>query len=302
VRTTRTVAKNVVINQERKEYQLLPALVPDTLDLSAELIRSLSDVGSKLAMFPPTDWERFFASLLACYEASGYESISPAVSEGAKKLRHPLGERAIERLLVRPQFCLSSQAEKIVLDQTRAEFEASLCVRNASDFITVLTRISALSRGEAHVDLRRSGVTLSGDKLGWRWRFPDRQHIEPCLQALHASLFERRFASPLIEAAVAYVLVNWIHPFEDGNGRTSRIVFNALLSRGGLSPMSYLPIKEINTLALGGHTVRLRYCVATGEWEEIIEYFVNAIHFFHALTYPPTSTISHLSRDEANIR
>jgi Fic family protein len=74
-----------------------------------------------------------------------------------------------------------------------------------------------------------------------------------------------------------------MHPFTDGNGRTSRVVFNALLRRGGMLENHYLPIKEINYLTRGGHEVRLRYTVATGDWKEMLEYFVNAAELYRML-------------------
>lgn len=45
-----------------------------------------------------------------------------------------------------------------------------------------------------------------------------------------------QYADPLELAAMAHERLVWIHPFKDGNGRTSRILMNALLEmKGGLS-------------------------------------------------------------------
>ena len=44
---------------------------------------------------------------------------------------------------------------------------------------------------------------------------------------------ERRIASGILKAIVAHLYIAWIHPFGDGNGRTSRLVeFQILLSSG----------------------------------------------------------------------
>ncbi len=42
------------------------------------------------------------------------------------------------------------------------------------------------------------------------------------------------FIDVIIEAIVAHVYIEWIHPFGDGNGRTGRLVEFYILLRGGL--------------------------------------------------------------------
>ncbi len=49
------------------------------------------------------------------------------------------------------------------------------------------------------------------------------------------------FSDTFIEAVVAHVYLEWIHPFGDGNGRTGRLLEFYILSRGG-SPDITLPI------------------------------------------------------------
>lgn len=46
------------------------------------------------------------------------------------------------------------------------------------------------------------------------------------------------FADVIIEAIVAHVYIEWIHPFSDGNGRTGRLVEFYILLRGGLPDVS----------------------------------------------------------------
>jgi Fic family protein len=44
---------------------------------------------------------------------------------------------------------------------------------------------------------------------------------------------QQRFDNMIIQAIVAHVYLEWIHPFGDGNGRTGRLVEFYILSRGG---------------------------------------------------------------------
>lgn len=45
---------------------------------------------------------------------------------------------------------------------------------------------------------------------------------------------EQRFSDAVIQAIVTHVYIEWIHPFDDGNGRTGRLVEFYILLRGGL--------------------------------------------------------------------
>ncbi|MSR36778.1 MAG: Fic family protein, partial [Gemmatimonadetes bacterium] len=45
---------------------------------------------------------------------------------------------------------------------------------------------------------------------------------------------EQRFGDAIIQAIVTHVYIEWIHPFDDGNGRTGRLVEFYILLRAGL--------------------------------------------------------------------
>jgi Fic family protein len=45
---------------------------------------------------------------------------------------------------------------------------------------------------------------------------------------------QQRFSEAVIEAVVTHVYIEWIHPFDDGNGRTGRLVEFYILMRAGL--------------------------------------------------------------------
>ncbi|HII14975.1 MAG TPA: Fic family protein [Nanoarchaeota archaeon] len=48
---------------------------------------------------------------------------------------------------------------------------------------------------------------------------------------------------PFELAAIVHAKLAWIHPFEDGNGRTARAVMNLILMKKGL-PMFFIPIEK----------------------------------------------------------
>ncbi|OYT88730.1 MAG: hypothetical protein CFE43_21035 [Burkholderiales bacterium PBB3] len=268
---------NVAIHKPPKSYVLAQPCVPQALDISAQLLQGLQVAEQSLtdlAVTEASQVKRMIAHLA---------SLSPeqqGLHVRVAALRHSLGKNSISRCYADEQgIPWRWDLERRVLDQTCESLLHSLVQPNADAFIREILAISALVKGMPSTTFRTSGVRLAGDKGGWCWQFPDSQGITSCLTALHEALFQTRFENGIVEATIAYGILNWMHPFGDGNGRTSRIVFNAILRRAGMPKGQYIPIKEINYLAHGGHEVRLRYTVATGDWEELLEYFVNVLDF-----------------------
>ena len=75
------------------------------------------------------------------------------------------------------------------------------------------------------------------------YRSPDARYVEDLLDKLVAFL-KREFGfstsrqqsleNAILEAIIAHVYIEWIHPFGDGNGRTGRLVEFYVLLRGGI--------------------------------------------------------------------
>jgi Fic family protein len=70
---------------------------------------------------------------------------------------------------------------------------------------------------------------------------------------------ELQFALAVIKAIVAHVYLAWIHPFDDGNGRTARLVEHQILAMSGLVP---LPATSL----LSGH-----YNLTRGRYYRLLE-------------------------------
>lgn len=56
---------------------------------------------------------------------------------------------------------------------------------------------------------------------------------------------DNRFIHPVVRAIVVHFWLAYDHPFEDGNGRTARILFSWLMQRRGYWLVEYLPISPI---------------------------------------------------------
>jgi Fic family protein len=56
---------------------------------------------------------------------------------------------------------------------------------------------------------------------------------------------DNRFVHPVVRAILVHFWLGYDHPFEDGNGRTARILFSWLMQRRGYWLIEYLPISPI---------------------------------------------------------
>lgn len=272
---------NVTIHKARKSYVLAQPCVPKALELPDILLSRLQDAERMLVKLDAIDPSLIRQSLIRLDELTPQEQ-----SENAHiaSLRHRLGDLSVARCQAADRGIPSrAEAERCALDQRCDALLRSLNQPTSDAFIAELLTLSALVKGLPNAPFRKGGIRLAGDTAGWFWQFPDPQGIGHCLKKLHSVLFRRSLGSAMVEATVAYGILNWMHPFSDGNGRTSRMVFNAILRRAGVTKNHYLPVKEINYLAHGGHEVRLRYTVATGDWKELLEYFVNVATLYQVL-------------------
>jgi Fic family protein len=85
------------------------------------------------------------------------------------------------------------------------------------------------------------GKFRENDVMVGTYRCPDYRDIPVLVEKYCAFLREvfryedgkQKFSDLFIEAIVAHVYLEWIHPFGDGNGRTGRLLEFYVLSRGG---------------------------------------------------------------------
>ncbi len=56
---------------------------------------------------------------------------------------------------------------------------------------------------------------------------------------------DNRFIHPVVRAILVHFWLGYDHPFEDGNGRTARILFSWLMQRRGYWLIEYLPISPV---------------------------------------------------------
>lgn len=146
-------------------------------------------------------------------------------------------------------------------------------------FSIMLAKLHRACGGAGSV--RVTAVRSKPDRLGTYVLYPDVEAIEPGLRRLHDFLrwhFERH---PTYAAAVAMTSICNLHPFGDGNGRVSRLLFNGLLrSRDA----AFLPLYELGRLSRGGGLIVSRLAQYRDQWAPLAMYLSAAVACTQRLT------------------
>ncbi|WP_084673707.1 Fic family protein [Sphingomonas sp. MM-1] len=123
--------------------------------------------------------------------------------------------------------------------------------------------------------MRSKEVGTNKDKFGNRGIYPPPHMIPSLIENLDRAIQECEDSSPLWAAILAFSGVNAIHPFEDGNGRAARILFNVIMLRN-VKGCFYLPIIEIWEISRGGTLIKLRDALYNDNWKDLVEHFCSS--------------------------
>lgn len=198
-------------------------------------------------------------------------------------LWHELSPRAMAHSAMDRFEVARSSTEQAICEQVIAPLTVALADENTTMFIELIESIGC-SVSAVNSGFRRNSVFLDTDTRGIRVQFPASRHIRSRLRELHAYLRIHLHRQPVFSALAAMAgLVN-CHPFRDGNGRCSRILFNALLRVSNVLGNGYLPLYELFWRSGCGWEIRLRYTELTNDWNLICDYLRDLIRAGHTLT------------------
>lgn len=220
--------------------------------------------GFDIAEFGPQEWISFGRAQAGCAQLTG-TPLHPGIAEQLHRTYLSKGAHAttaIEGNTLTEEEVSKMLDSPLELPPSRRYLERE--VRNVLDaFRSIdesmrssvgLTLTPEVIRGYNELVLRdvrsdsetRPGCIRTSGILVGRYRGPrseDCRHLlERLCDWLHCSDFEIRkddplvFARGLTRALLAHLYIAWIHPFEDGNGRTARLVEFHLLAASGLVP------------------------------------------------------------------
>lgn len=166
-----------------------------------------------------------------------------------------------------------TRMEKVHFDNCSREIRTSLSeeARRYKGFGIALCYAASALRG-TQTDFRLDDVFVTSGEPDY-WEFPPSDEIDVSLEQLYLLLCKKG-VPPLWRSIVSLMVVNFVHPFIDGNGRTSRVLFNTLL---GTKEETYLPLKELQCVSRGGQLIKMKRAWLYGDWNPLMRLFCTYI-------------------------
>jgi len=181
------------------------------------------------------------------------EAIASSQLEGA------MTTRKVAKEMLRTKRKPKNKNEKMIYNnyqtmQYLKEFFESPSTNNKGMTIELILSVHKhISRGtlnnpEAEGKFRTNDDIIVGDDTG------EIMHVPPSFTKVpglvedlckFANDAESPFIHPLVKAIIIHFLIGYIHPFEDGNGRTARALFYWYCIKSGYWTFEYLPISRI---------------------------------------------------------
>lgn len=132
----------------------------------------------------------------------------------------------------------------------------------------------------------RDGPCYSRKDLGgYQVLFPSAVHISERMRAMDDFIASNLDYSRSFTATVAMNAICNLHPFLNGNGRTSRVLFNLVVGTHRLPPL-YVPLYTLSKISHGGFLIRLRQAQYHNDWHPLADFITNGLD----LLYPVHSS------------
>jgi hypothetical protein len=140
--------------------------------------------------------------------------------------------------------------------------------------------------GTGHNALRNGPVGIRPDAAGNTVIFPDHRRCAALLAALHEFLRRHAATHPALCATIAYAAIVHAHPFNDGNGRTARTLYNLVVANGP-AKRHFVPIELIAAAHRGSFLIKLKRALYGGDWIGLQAFFTDAFHLSSRLQMTP---------------
>jgi len=196
-----------------------------------------------------------------------------------KKLEHRLSNARVRATGPRRTYRLDSAMQERACASNLGPHFGHQLMGSFEEFKSGLARAATGMLGEENPIRDGFNVfTVRGDD-GVSWMFSDYLNLDDQLAWLHDFLRERIHIDPPIFVAAAFMgLFLTAHPFRDGNGRTSRLLFNVVLREAFRHrDIPYIPLKNFMDLSRHGFEIRLHQAQVLGRWSPLVRWCCDAI-------------------------
>jgi hypothetical protein len=221
-------------------------------------------------------------------QISAWLALQPVRHRNLGLLRLEQLEHALSDYIVAAVSDASTDGRSMLELEVMKQLPPIESVRNEDALMELLLLTHQRVSGDTE-GFRRDDVRTRPDRMGNCVQYPPFNVIAPSLGQLYDHWCEYAMAKRGLAAVVTLAAVTNLHPFQDGNGRVARVLFNHLLNAGRDEPI-YLPLHEIAALSRGGFLIRLRQAQYHAEWEPLLDFLAsNAETLFASVAAPMTS-------------
>jgi hypothetical protein len=246
------------------DLERVPTLTEGTtaqvLAMEMRLLRVPCDQGLAIGRFGKNTWDR------------GSRTHTPL----QMSLAHHLSSHIEQRSPSKQGSDARSPIEKAALAHHQARLTGAIEAMKPGSFASAMVALSETLLGRKGV-LRRGPLVLRSSDDSAFIELPGIEALGAQLDALGKLLAGSSAGSRFVRACVAYVGLLNAHPFEDGNGRVARVVFNLELRRLGMPNDAYVPLYAAMCQSRGGYEIRLRQAELHGEWDPLVRYLCRVV-------------------------
>ena len=195
-------------NLDYVEYFPLEEYI-DKIDLLDDLLNHLEETSKEFDEY---------VNLLAAYEEEAV--INYWIISAQQELR---ANNDIERTQFNAE---ALQAKGVFFDKLSISHKR---IHDLHDFIMLSSDNSYISSSSYRkVPVNISRYTAAGEEIFWRGANPEdvNRFMNDFINIYKQNKIAIIYSNPFLRAAITSLLFNRIHPYTDGNGRTSRIIYN----------------------------------------------------------------------------
>jgi hypothetical protein len=207
------------------------------------------------------------------YQVSAWLARQPVRHRDLGPLRTEQLEHELSDYMMRVVSDTAIDGRSLVELEVMRQLPPAESVLDEDAFMELLLLIHRRVCGRAE-GFRRGDIQTQPDRMGNCVRYPPFDVIVRSLGQLYGYWHEHAVSKRGLAAVVILAAVTNLHPFQDGNGRVARVLFNHLLNGERDEPI-YLPLHEIAALSRGGFLIRLRQAQYHAEWVALFDFLAD---------------------------
>lgn len=193
----------------------------------------------------------------------------------SSRVTHPLAAHAVDRNGL-PEFrsatCENERAALLTLGVRLVATARSGCGTRLGSALQEAARAAGCYRAI----LRSTEAISEPDAAGVSVHYPPAKHVGAQLSYL-AEILRDNACSPGYNAIVAQAIVLNLHPLNDGNGRASRLLWNALLWGEDGIAWHFIPLYALRKHAPYSFEICIRAAELHGNWRPLLQFHTELI-------------------------